>query len=373
MRIAGFAGEGLRSERLIHETFPSKELQDYWSTRPHYEEQPTANPASTSSSGSGSNQGYQEWLATQGRAEGDEPPPPPYSLEAEAAATPTPVPTQQPAAPPAPASTRPQAPLVPPRRPSDDVVSNLANAMNAVAVSSSPQIPGSSPPPSSVSASPPPVNRPRPTSPPVATHSRPAPSQSNSGEWEQAQWPPPGWQTPQQQHPAGPPRPPPRPASSSASASGGAGSSAVPPVNNAARPSLSHSPSHSRGGAPPPPPIRSRPTGPSGAPNVVQPPQGGYSQPEPHPYSHRVSGYGPQYSNQGAQGYGPIYGSPGSGYASAFAPPDGPHGDQFFGFPQASPCRCFHPERFAPTHPRFRRRSVSSSSIHEFTSHASAG
>ena len=38
MRICGFAAEGLRSERLIHETFPVKELQDYWSSRPKYEE-----------------------------------------------------------------------------------------------------------------------------------------------------------------------------------------------------------------------------------------------------------------------------------------------------------------------------------------------
>ena len=40
MRICGFAVEGLRGERLILETFPSKELQDYWSSRPKYEESP---------------------------------------------------------------------------------------------------------------------------------------------------------------------------------------------------------------------------------------------------------------------------------------------------------------------------------------------
>ncbi|KAF7367697.1 hypothetical protein MSAN_00833500 [Mycena sanguinolenta] len=39
MRIAGFAAEGLRSERRIHDSFPSKELQDYWGTRPRYEDE----------------------------------------------------------------------------------------------------------------------------------------------------------------------------------------------------------------------------------------------------------------------------------------------------------------------------------------------
>ncbi|KAJ7323657.1 hypothetical protein DFH08DRAFT_969205 [Mycena albidolilacea] len=52
MRIAGFAAEGLRSERRIHDSFPSKELQDYWSTRPHYEDEVSAS-SSSSSSGAG--------------------------------------------------------------------------------------------------------------------------------------------------------------------------------------------------------------------------------------------------------------------------------------------------------------------------------
>ena len=33
MRISGFAAEALRGERKIFETFPLKELQDYWSCR----------------------------------------------------------------------------------------------------------------------------------------------------------------------------------------------------------------------------------------------------------------------------------------------------------------------------------------------------
>ncbi|THH23249.1 hypothetical protein EUX98_g7929 [Antrodiella citrinella] len=85
MRITGFAGESLRGERLIHETFPSKELQDYWSTRPRYEEQ-----AEPSGSGSGSSkkdkegESWEEWDAKgkgKGKELSDEPPPPPYTLE----------------------------------------------------------------------------------------------------------------------------------------------------------------------------------------------------------------------------------------------------------------------------------------------------
>lgn len=87
MRICGFAAEGLRSERRIHDTFPVKELQDYWASRPRYEDiKPKLHDtASGSSEASGSGvdaQSYQEWLATQKEAK-EEPPPPPYSLEAE--------------------------------------------------------------------------------------------------------------------------------------------------------------------------------------------------------------------------------------------------------------------------------------------------
>lgn len=87
MRICGFAAEGLRSERMIHETFPSKELQDYWSTRPHYEDEAEASSSSSCSvtdSGLGGCEGqaYQDWLKTQ-KEDTDGPPPPPYSLEAD--------------------------------------------------------------------------------------------------------------------------------------------------------------------------------------------------------------------------------------------------------------------------------------------------
>ncbi|KAH9487307.1 hypothetical protein JR316_0001379 [Psilocybe cubensis] len=99
MRICGFAGEGLRSERRIHETFPVKELQDYWSSRPRYEEVShksgdfVSGPSYAAGSvagagGSGAptvdveGQSYAEWLAAQ-KEEKEELPPPPYSLEAE--------------------------------------------------------------------------------------------------------------------------------------------------------------------------------------------------------------------------------------------------------------------------------------------------
>ncbi|THV01292.1 hypothetical protein K435DRAFT_750477 [Dendrothele bispora CBS 962.96] len=89
MRICGFASEGLKSERLIHETFPSKELQDFWANRPKYEQHVPNTGGSgcegqNTGDGSGSGgQSYQEWLTGQGESK-DELPPPPYSLEDEA-------------------------------------------------------------------------------------------------------------------------------------------------------------------------------------------------------------------------------------------------------------------------------------------------
>lgn len=85
------AAEGLRSERWIHETFPLKELQDYWSSRPKHEEIETYTGAIMEGpSGSGSKDetsgteqaAYQQWLSSQS-GDKDEPPPPPYSLLAE--------------------------------------------------------------------------------------------------------------------------------------------------------------------------------------------------------------------------------------------------------------------------------------------------
>ncbi|KAI0344039.1 hypothetical protein BDW22DRAFT_1355324 [Trametopsis cervina] len=78
MRIAGFAAESLRGERFVQETFPSKELEDYWSTRPRYEEKSEKSEAS----GSGSGQSWEEWQKLEKEKE-DMPPPPPYTLEAD--------------------------------------------------------------------------------------------------------------------------------------------------------------------------------------------------------------------------------------------------------------------------------------------------
>ena len=122
MRICGYAVESLRGERLILGTFPSKELQDYWSSRPHYEDE----VSSSSAGGSGSKQGeeksqtWEEWEKSQ-KGSADEPPPPPYTLEVEESQPPQtssapPVvplerrPTQTQGAPPTPFSTRPMAP-----------------------------------------------------------------------------------------------------------------------------------------------------------------------------------------------------------------------------------------------------------------------
>ncbi|KAG6901998.1 hypothetical protein C0995_005798 [Termitomyces sp. Mi166 len=91
MRICGFAAEGLRSERRIFETFPSKELEDYWSSRPKYEDvDPKSGDFVSGASGQtkdggsvgGEGMSYEEWLVAQ-KEDKAEQPPPPYSLEAE--------------------------------------------------------------------------------------------------------------------------------------------------------------------------------------------------------------------------------------------------------------------------------------------------
>ncbi|KAF8722447.1 hypothetical protein AX14_009826, partial [Amanita brunnescens Koide BX004] len=82
MRICGLAAEVLRSERLIHETFPIKELQDYWTSRPKFEEcnkEDKDNVPSGPVDESGATQLYQNWLASQNEGK-EEVPPPPYSL-----------------------------------------------------------------------------------------------------------------------------------------------------------------------------------------------------------------------------------------------------------------------------------------------------
>ncbi|KAJ7622871.1 hypothetical protein B0H17DRAFT_1219148 [Mycena rosella] len=110
MRIAGFAAEGLRSERRIHDSFPSKELQDYWGARPRYEDAaapsssssgsaPYAASAAVSAAGPGAGAGAKEetpaereakaqfdiWAEEQRAKEAaaEDVPPPAYSLEDE--------------------------------------------------------------------------------------------------------------------------------------------------------------------------------------------------------------------------------------------------------------------------------------------------
>lgn len=133
MRICGFAAEGIRGERQIHETFPVKELQDYWSSRPKFEEVShklgefisgamTGDAGgSGGSSGEGQGQTYQEWLSAQKEEKGGLPPPPYTLIEDDVAplptqaAVPVPIPTV-PAANPTihlPPSSSPRPPLAP--------------------------------------------------------------------------------------------------------------------------------------------------------------------------------------------------------------------------------------------------------------------
>ncbi|KAJ8488759.1 hypothetical protein ONZ51_g3342 [Trametes cubensis] len=303
MRICGFAAEGLRGERTIHETLPSKELQDYWSTRPRYEDRPQAGPSGGSTSGDKA-QTWEEWEKLDGgKLNVDEPPPPPYSLEAEesqagsggdSAAAPPPVPTERrptlPAVqgpPPPPVSTRPAPPPVNSiSRPQGIVASSSTTggasptiqeipveaSFNQLSISPH-QVPSS--PPSEQSA----FSRyshspsPRPISPAHSHHSHssshsmpapyppsepgfapnlfpPSPPPNNPpGPWSQAPWPPPEWGVPQS-------HPPP-----SAPLSYGAYSQNEPQYAQH-RPGYmpGYAPSYPPANSPPPPPLRPRPS-----------------------------------------------------------------------------------------------------------------
>jgi len=95
MWICGFAAEALWGERRMYDSFPSKELQDYWSTGPKYEDvdpesgdfvSGSSSRAGGSGDGDGgsSSQSYQEWLAQQKESK-EEPPPLLYLLEEDEA------------------------------------------------------------------------------------------------------------------------------------------------------------------------------------------------------------------------------------------------------------------------------------------------
>lgn len=78
MRIAGFAAESLRGDRMLHESFPVKELQDYWATRPRYEEMTP--PGEEAEQWNEAQRAYHDWAAQEeGAVVGEAPPP--YTLE----------------------------------------------------------------------------------------------------------------------------------------------------------------------------------------------------------------------------------------------------------------------------------------------------
>lgn len=80
MRITGLAAESLRGDRMIHETFPVKELQDYWATRPRYEDKTVHEEEAEQ--WKEAQRAHHNWAANEGGAVVDEAPPP-YRLEDE--------------------------------------------------------------------------------------------------------------------------------------------------------------------------------------------------------------------------------------------------------------------------------------------------
>ncbi|KIK92080.1 hypothetical protein PAXRUDRAFT_830308 [Paxillus rubicundulus Ve08.2h10] len=80
MRVVGFAAEGFHGERTLLETFPIKELQDYWETRPHYEELDAGKVQQRLTEEAGN--AFRAWeAAAAGQGAIDEVPPPPYTEE----------------------------------------------------------------------------------------------------------------------------------------------------------------------------------------------------------------------------------------------------------------------------------------------------
>ena len=83
MRICGMAVEILRGDRRLLETFPHKELQDYWGSRPRYMDGTIggySGPAPTDSTPGASGSGSANILVPEESP--NELPPPPYTLEA---------------------------------------------------------------------------------------------------------------------------------------------------------------------------------------------------------------------------------------------------------------------------------------------------
>ncbi|CAE6433516.1 unnamed protein product [Rhizoctonia solani] len=94
LRICSYASEALKGEKRLYEEFPRKEIFEYWSTRPHYEEHQEQGAAGGSSSGNQTGAPALSPLPapartqTRGMTVDIADAPPPYSLEADASPAP---------------------------------------------------------------------------------------------------------------------------------------------------------------------------------------------------------------------------------------------------------------------------------------------
>ncbi|KAF5355726.1 hypothetical protein D9756_004390 [Leucocoprinus leucothites] len=307
MRICGFAAEVLHGERRIFETFPSKELQDYWSNRPKYEEIPVGPVASGSGSGAGSSAGaggalnaaaggsadanvkppgqsYEEWLVAQNE-EKEEVPPPPYSLEADEA--------------PVAASSSAAAGVAQPAR----TTSNVPPAQAVVAAGPIPTtgVAPTTTPTTSTAASGQPNNQrpaPPPTHPARPPHTpTPDPVASLTNEFGRTNISP-------------PPLHPSHPANAVSSASG-SGYGRPPPVPNLSTRPTSHSPvptMGAAGGRPQQPQVNmaTRPSSSGPYPPPNQPPPSSQQPPYQHqPYNHQQQQEGSNTSGAWSQSQWP--------------------------------------------------------------------
>ena len=126
MRISGMAAEILHGDRRVLETFPHKELQDYWGTRPRYE---GGTSGGYKSADSKPEEATKHILAAEENS--NEPPPPPYTLEAGNEPEKSPTPTREGF------STAPTSP----NNQQNYNVSNLTNDLGRQSLASPPQSP----------------------------------------------------------------------------------------------------------------------------------------------------------------------------------------------------------------------------------------
>lgn len=85
MRIAGFAAEAFHGERTLLDSFPYKELQDYWSTRPRRVGVGDAEERKRQVDVDEVTRAFREWEVSEGSVGIANDAPPPYSLEDRAA------------------------------------------------------------------------------------------------------------------------------------------------------------------------------------------------------------------------------------------------------------------------------------------------